>query len=729
MKIGKVKWFGACNDKGVYYGFLEELDSKKSVYFNERSIDRTSGFLEKNDRGKYHSRENVSVVYELRPARDPDKLSAFSVKMLDELDGEALQKLYRECCEGRRAAELGVLIGYDRELFAKEPPAFFIPYLDDWMMQGQFVQDCKKLGSDELKEALEGHLTEKPVMDLLAGDYPELFFDRDPAPYFPYMNKPKVSKLFEERYRSGYISEPVARIYGEWLQTTKSAADACLICGILDLEKEPQEDIIFFLTQAKKRLQAIYPLLQSKPELIGIPEVCAGTDRNDLEHLHKKIPMEKLVQTKEQAVFLKRYLRPWAWCFVVEHLSGKLLLRFEKGLEYMTDEKAVSLFSELDWNDTSGENPALYQPLLSGMDTNHFPKAVMAAVVSMREKGAEFNLTWWKLLSDSVKIRLLIYLSNFKEERQKWFEPIKEIYQWETENKNLLICAMLNFFVMIYTPNPARQRAKFLEAHGMLVNYIAACFSEGIDVTMGLYSLLDNCVQKRPGATGDGNFCEARIWTKKEEDEKLVFCPEKRYPCSASCFYGGDLRRTKFRINAEGDPDYSTQFFMDYLVNLGEIPDLSELGVRDRTEYPFRISAYVNSFVRMRRHMKCKRCGEPFRAKFEFAKLKTATLSINRFQCPHADAEPDRHDKDVYLNFCFRCHKIIDSRDCKLRDDDGHGQYLCMHCGGTNHTEPGTVCPQCGCDDGRLISMRGGDRIQCRKCGYDSALFKSWADK
>ena len=195
--------------------------------------------------------------------------------------------------------------------------------------------------------------------------------------------------------------------------------------------------------------------------------------------------------------------------------------------------------------------------------------------------------------------------------------------------------------------------------------------------------------------------------------------------------------------------DYGELSFMDFLLNVGGIPDLSrgDVGINVKEEYPFRISAYVNGLVRLRPHMKCSSCGELFHPKFQYAKLITARLPVTVFHCSKS-AQEGEHDQDIYLNFCYRCHEIIDSRECCTREklsaagdfegvistqenlfgsESRYGQYLCMHCGGSMHIvlQNALFCPKCACGDPELVHRTPKGGIVCDKCGYHSSEFRS----
>lgn len=399
----------------------------------------------------------------------------------------------------------------------------------------------------------------------------------------------------------------------------------------------------------------------------------------------------------------------------------------------LTDYENLSwILPKIDWEDISDENLVRVRFLLSRLKADEGPSAAVSIAEAMRNHAPRLP-AWWELFGDSLKIRILIYFSNFAAEREAWHGTFQEIL--ERGEEDLLVTAVLKFFMNIYCTDAAERQKNFGTAHDALMDYIIRCFNEGTDVTHGLRTLLEPCQDihdKNNSSIGSKRFfCDARIWANK----KKIFCPRKRLPCGH--YETTDLTQTVFRKNLERGQEYfDRQTMMDLLLNTGGIPDLSELGIWENTEYPFRISAFVNSLIQMRPHMKCSCCGELFHPKFQYAKQITVRLAMTVFACSKSQEEAG-HDDSVYLNFCNSCHEIIDSRECKFREhglgpdgrvryasrEEGRGMFLCMHCGSAGHTEPGTVCPNCSSRG--TVSMRGSSRIICARCRYDSVDFIS----
>lgn len=508
------------------------------------------------------------------------------------------------------------------------------------------------------------------------------------------------------------------------------------------LERESDADLASLVTQARAAEWGVSALLAWKPELLWTnSEVCACVRWYDIENL----PLEQLIQTDEQTAFLAEHTSEDVWSHIAPKLSGTLLLHCGKAMACITKNQINALLAGADWTDTSEKNLEDYRPLLAMLHWNTLPDQVVAAAASLYEQGMALNLCWWQRLTDSMKIRLLMYLSNFAQDEpaeRKWFEDLQKIWQWEDEEKNRLVCTVLQFFAGIYTEAGIPYRNNFLQAHRMLMEYITDSFTQGTDVTPGLSSLLEHC---RSTFCPRYYFCDGRSW----RNQNRVYCPRIGRPCPH--YEDMDLTKTKFRTARQrgGAMDYRELSFMDFLLNVGGIPDLSrgDVGINVKEEYPFRISAYVNGLVRLRPHMKCSYCGELFHPKFQYAKLITARLPVTVFHCSKS-AQEGEHDQDIYLNFCYRCHEIIDSRECCTREklsaagdfegvistqenlfgsESRYGQYLCMHCGGSMHIvlQNALYCPQCACGDPELVHRTPKGGIVCDKCGYHSSEFRS----
>ena len=101
-------------------------------------------------------------------------------------------------------------------------------------------------------------------------------------------------------------------------------------------------------------------------------------------------------------------------------------------------------------------------------------------------------------------------------------------------------------------------------------------------------------------------------------------------------------------------------------------PDLSEL--RSPEEYVNLLTGWVNRLVDIREHLKCRHCNGIMRPHYGYAR-HLAAYRVTILSCP---AEGPYHDRDVYLNHCWACASIIDSRDSRFRAGK---LYICEACG------------------------------------------------
>ena len=102
-----------------------------------------------------------------------------------------------------------------------------------------------------------------------------------------------------------------------------------------------------------------------------------------------------------------------------------------------------------------------------------------------------------------------------------------------------------------------------------------------------------------------------------------------------------------------------------------------------------RAAGYFNQLNRVKEHLYCRNCnGKLMNFKFEYN--KNGSIYIKTV------AECEDCGEIVYLNRCWHCGSIIDSRDSKFQDN---GYYICINCGagdkGALHRPTG-ICPKCG---------------------------------
>ena len=725
MKIGKVKWFGTYNsyyETFNNYGFLQQFDGE-DIYVHITGIEQDSEFLQRN-------REGALVVYEVVEGKKKDAFLATHVKLLQEVKEEELFILSQKYKENEEVQTF--LRKHCPVLFEGKEIIFFIPYLDEVSMRVLFEKKCLESNEEELREQLGEYLEKESVKKLLIKQRPELYYHENMKVYFQNMYSDKmVQDLFWKRYLQGYFQTMILRELGAWIQEKQNFGyvEICTVDMLLnqiDLKQETEENLLGFIKQAKKKYLSVERILSVRPNLLfRDKEICRILEQKDV----CSIPFKEVVKDTSQIEFLMTYLNSYLQKYVCEQLPNEFILESRNLLEKISEKRLCEIIETIQWKDIREDYINKWKMFFSFIEADVQENAAVRIAVSMKEQGMLWELAWWKVFTDSVKVRILIYASNFKEERKTWVKTLGQIHQLEQEHQNQLILVMLRYFLNIYNHAVFNKKQKnFEQAHNNLMKYITDCFTETIDISHGLNTLLEKC---QSGYGYRMYFCDARIWESTEK----IFCPEgycrpgfmrengKAGRTGCEFYKNMNLYKTKYQRTK----DYKDQFFKDFLINIGFKPKFEFLEIKQPEEYVHRISAFVNRLIDMRPHMKCQICEKAFRPNFKYAKLKTAKLAVNRYYCSEiqSGSKNVEHDSNVYLNFCYHCESIIDSRECKHREFGNSGQYLCMYCGGTAKIKAGTHCPECGNTNKDLLELKGHNRIICEKCGYDALNFVS----
>ena len=183
---------------------------------------------------------------------------------------------------------------------------------------------------------------------------------------------------------------------------------------------------------------------------------------------------------------------------------------------------------------------------------------------------------------------------------------------------------------------------------------------------------------------------------------------------------------TGARVSADLKQNWDRWRLLELLVALGITPrldGLSDVGgaITLAAAYTLKLSGWVNRLNDLRPRLACRVCGEIMVPDYGYARF-LARYNVTVAECRHGLP----HDK-VYLNHCWACEKIIDSRDSTIKVSDegqvGRGLHLCLVCGsgpmshGPSHGPfaQGDVCPKCGKRAMRLLADG-----QVRKCDSDS---------
>lgn len=143
--------------------------------------------------------------------------------------------------------------------------------------------------------------------------------------------------------------------------------------------------------------------------------------------------------------------------------------------------------------------------------------------------------------------------------------------------------------------------------------------------------------------------------------------------------------------------------------------------IKDSREYITKISGWTNRIKEIYEKAECRSCKSILKANLNYSKKIDAAYNVTVFNCPNDGLN---HDKNVYINHCWRCRQIIDSRESKVKVDN---MYLCIYCGSGPRNEwyyPGQICPNCGEIDMKRIEFEGGAlNYVCRYCNHSINVF------
>gem|GEM_PF-3445730 len=246
------------------------------------------------------------------------------------------------------------------------------------------------------------------------------------------------------------------------------------------------------------------------------------------------------------------------------------------------------------------------------------------------------------------------------------------------------------------------------------------------------------------------SYCEARPW----QDNSVAFCPRARSGC---CIEGaerikmrpryatghyrpwkeGQRRRDKGYLIASTSivvdgkacfdvtqlngarlyPD-CTKSWMDWslleLIKASDVTPNIPDQLRSPTEYVPKLAGWINRLNEIRARLKCSTCSQIMAPNYKYAR-HLARYNSTIVSC-HQGAG---HDHNIYLNHCWACREIVDSREATIRVGEF---YLCLHCGSgpmrSDTYQQGSICPKCGTHE-----MIGSGRVRtCGTCNHTIRL-------
>jgi len=360
-------------------------------------------------------------------------------------------------------------------------------------------------------------------------------------------------------------------------------------------------------------------------------------------------------------------------------------------------------------------------------------RLIVEAAENMHDTGNLMSPVMWEHLPAVMRIRLCIFWSNHYSELDEYVvrggikKMCVDAYRCSWRGYDRTLKAALLLLALPLSKNSAKA---FLDANDALIGEIVRQFNEceaGVlsSFVLGdeLQALLQRCASYQyVDDLSVRGFCDGRWW----ESASAVWCH-----AGMSRPEGGRRKCDSLRpsTNCAGMsglelPNPDDQFMAALLANVcdamgGDVnvgPWLDSRESLGLVEYAYRVSGYVNKMAAALPHMVCRGCGARLRLNYEYPRkslygessnrgLNLPALSATVCSCPNA-GDGRAHDVDVYIHYCLNCHRIIDSRECKMRDSEGY--YLCMYCGASKVFKPATACPACGNTDPRTLRYYTG---------------------
>ncbi len=288
----------------------------------------------------------------------------------------------------------------------------------------------------------------------------------------------------------------------------------------------------------------------------------------------------------------------------------------------------------------------------------------------------------------------------------------------------------------------------FSQMHELIENYIVE-HAWSSTASLDLRPLLPPCRPIFNGLT----HCEGRHWERFAG--KAAYCPRAKVPCvffastpplteEASSLL--DARYSGAHIQATPSYDWQKWSLLELLESACITPQLP--GLYHSRDYVNKLAGYVNRLNEIRERLKCTACQNLMRPNYKYAKF-LARYNVTVVSCDCGSIE----NQNVYLNHCWACEQIIDSRES--RHQAGRLR-ICIHCGSgprpphkvnntlgnyppsfdiprqvTKAAHPddeltaatfaqGDICPKCGAT-GMGFQNNHQNRV-CRKCSHQVKL-------
>lgn len=588
----------------------------------------------------------------------------------------------------------------------------------------EWVKPVSEISEEELRKLYDENESFRTLMN-------------DPKVYMPLVQLGNMGLLFTDVLQSAGLSKMIEAIKGKPALLSNSVE--IFLKNIRGDELTPDDinDLYFTLLNTSDRttlLKSTFPVWIEDAKVLNSLDAsyfpkCIDTAIKSSDYTS----MEKMINIASDSKIKTA---------IVSYLPLDRVLSNHDYCNFLSDEKVTELLRV--YFDTKEIRIDSINGLLTIVEPGHFPNSA----ILLGEKMFEINLpiSLWKTIASAEKVWFIIFLSLHLDSKNTWIKPLAEIYKYEhniAEVKNYCVLAALEFLAIALT-DQSRKQACFDKAHRYLEDAIVYDFDHIQRPSAELMQLIPRCKESPM------RVCAVRYWKKQNK----AWCSTRRNGCG--CFSDNgqnslDFSETNYVLqNDHGNSASLCHVSMaDLLNNIGYTPDLQNVynSVFEYSwgfeEYPYRIGGRILQLCRLFSHMHC-RCGKLMKSDYGTSVRINAKMSITHAYCSdYSGANENEHDPDVYLNECWNCNEVIDSREskyvqlrnglyCGKDDPENKGYYVCMTCGAGYQNMLPSICPDCGCteiDSLEFISVNQNPPkrkfSRCKQCGYSSRDWES----
>lgn len=208
-----------------------------------------------------------------------------------------------------------------------------------------------------------------------------------------------------------------------------------------------------------------------------------------------------------------------------------------------------------------------------------------------------------------------------------------------------------------------------------------------------------------------GTYCEGRRWKKRfgiNTYMETCWCPLVRDECKEGYIKPKVGQHTGVGL---------TLFETIQLCNFDFIFHFQESEYKN---YLTKIFSWCNRLNKLGDKLRCRTCSTYMVPNLSYSKY-SEIYNVTLFSCPTGHYG---HDHNIYLNRCWHCYQIIDSREAPFRVDPvtgfvsmESGHFICLHCASAPKKHKvyrqGDCCPKCG--DSPMLCLNESE-FQCKTC-------------